>query len=63
MKTLRLYLRAFLRSFLSYESDCGGWRSRLQWELGWADARLGRPCRNPEYDSPYEHGFYIGSRR
>ncbi len=59
---LVLYLRAIWRSRIAYDSDMGGFREALDWEMGNVDGWLGLTCRKPEFDGPYEHGYYCGKR-
>lgn len=61
VRRLVRYLLALRRSLISYESDMGGWKERLQWEMGNADGDLGLPPRVTEYDHPYEHGYYVAT--
>ena len=58
---LVLYVRALLRSLRSYESDMGGWKERLLWEIGYAEGEMGMPRRISKYDHPYEHGYYVAT--
>ena len=51
------FCRALKRSRKAYDSDMGGWRERLEWELGFAEGQVGLPCRKA--DSSYEHGHYV----
>lgn len=55
------YVVAFRRSLTAYESDMGGWKERLQWELGFAEGEMGLPRRIDKYDHPYEHGYYVAT--
>lgn len=57
---LAAYLRAFFRSFTRYESDMGGWWERLNWEWGYAEAMMGKPCRKTELYCAYECGYATG---
>lgn len=61
MKTAALYLLAFVRSLKAYPNDVGGWKDRLDWEIGYADATLGRAGREDGDGSAYGHGYYCGS--